>query len=497
MTATDPKHSIVSSIVWVIIAFTLIALPLRVINFGFLPPDDALRHAAKVVSGKPWSEILVLRPEITIDHNLGWHVLLGVVHRATGWEPKPLVVFSILSMFLLFTASPHWLFKRPEAWFVSLAMVMCLFSYFAGRSFIGRPLFLTMAITLLVLSLWAHPADPSRTETAGKSKALLFVTTLLMALSTWIHGSWYLLILIPAAFLCARQWRNAILLTGCWLGGTVLGALFTGQPVAFLYQSALIPLLAFRSGAHVNALVGEFQSMPLNNVYLPVIVFAVVLSWRKFTGWTFSSLLRDPVLWLALLNFFLGLRVVRFWLDWGLPALALVLAREFQALLAKTDPRPWPRLVTTAAASLALFGFYGTDRNSQWSSFRFEPLDARRPDHAEWLPASGGIIYSVDLSVFYQTFFTNPRAPWRYALGFEPSFMTAENLAVYDELSRTLNALTACAPWIRRMTPADRLVLLAPQEIRPNFPELEWHYAVPNTWIGRLPRPTQPLTTDH
>jgi hypothetical protein len=488
MTATDPKRAIVSGLVRTVVALTLFALPLRIISFGFLPPDDALRHAAKAVSGKPWSEILVLRPEITIDHNPGWHMLLTLVHRATGWEPKPLVLFSIVAMFLLFAGSPLRWFKRPEAWLASLALVLSLFPYFAERAFIGRPLFVTMAVTFVILSLWTRHSE------AVPSKGLVIGTVLLFALSTWIHGSWYLLVLIPGAFLLARQWSKALLLTTCCVGGTVLGACFTGQPWTFLHQSALIPLLAFRAGAHINALVGEFQPFPLNSAYVPLIPFAIVLGWRKFAGKTISSIGRDPIFWLAVVGFVLSFRVLRFWLDWGLPAFALWLARQFEELLSTTDSHPWPRLMITVAASLALLVLVANDRNARWSQFQFEPLDARRPEHAEWLPERDGILYSVNLSVFYETFYTNPHGQWRYALGFEPSFMTAENLVVYDELCRSLNALQACAPWVKRMTPADRLVLLAPPEIRPAFPELEWHYAVRNTWIGRRLR-QEPKTT--
>ena len=38
-----------------------LVIPFRVLGTGFLPPDDALRHAAKAVSGRSWSEVLVLR----------------------------------------------------------------------------------------------------------------------------------------------------------------------------------------------------------------------------------------------------------------------------------------------------------------------------------------------------------------------------------------------------------------------------------------------------
>jgi hypothetical protein len=104
------------------------------------------------------------------------------------------------------------------------------------------------------------------------------------------------------------------------------------------------------------------------------------------------------------------------------------------------------------------------------------------------VPEPGGVLYNLDLTVFYQTFFRNPRADWRYALGFEPALMRAEDRAVYQELCRTLNAVRACAPWVRKMALEDRLVLLGGPETRPAIPELEWAYAASNTWVGRLPR---------
>ena len=38
--------------VWIAIVFTIILIPLKIISYGFLPMDDALRHAAKTISGK-------------------------------------------------------------------------------------------------------------------------------------------------------------------------------------------------------------------------------------------------------------------------------------------------------------------------------------------------------------------------------------------------------------------------------------------------------------
>jgi len=133
------------------------------------------------------------------------------------------------------------------------------------------------------------------------------------------------------------------------------------------------------------------------------------------------------------------------------------------------------------------------DQNGRWSQYgAAQSLDSSRAEHAGWVPEPGGILYCVDLSVFYQTFYHNPRADWRYILGFEPAFMRAEDRAVYYGLCRSGNAIKACAPWVKRMTPADRLVLLAGPQTRPAFHQLEWFYAVPNTWVGRLPKTLSP-----
>jgi hypothetical protein len=471
-----------SAAVSILVLLIFVFLPLRIIDHGFLPPDDALRHAAKAVSGEAWSEILLLRPEITIDHNPGWHAVLRVLHRATGWDTTALVRFSIIVMFLLFALSPLPWMERPELWLCSLGLMMLVFPYFAERAFVGRPLFLTMAVTLVTLSLWTRSGDKS------VSKPLLLMTTMLFALSTWIHGSWYLLVLLPAAFLLARLRRKALLLGFCWVAGSALGGLFTGEPWTFLKQSALIPLLAMRPGAPANALVGEFQSMPFSAAWPALFIVTIVIFWRKFSGQPLSQFWRDPVLWLALLGWVLGFRVLRFWLDWGLPALALWIALQLHELVPKHIPvSSWNRFALAGLAGVVLILGVATDRNARWSQYgRFEALDARRPEQAEWLPEPGGILYSVNLSVFYQTFFTNPRGEWRYALGFEPSFMRSGDLTVYDELWGTLNAVKATAPWVKRMSPSDRLVLLGPPQPAPAIAELEWHYPVANTWVGRL-----------
>src|SRR6202142_928763 len=104
--------------VWAIVILVVLFIPLRVIQYGFLPGDDALRHAAKAVSGKSWPEILVLGPAFQIDHNYGWHFLLRQIYLASHCDTEGLVLFSVVVLFALVNWSALPWLKRPEAWLV-------------------------------------------------------------------------------------------------------------------------------------------------------------------------------------------------------------------------------------------------------------------------------------------------------------------------------------------------------------------------------------------
>jgi hypothetical protein len=459
---------------------TFIALPIRLLNAGFLPPDDALRYAARAVTGKTWGEIVVMRPEITIDHNAGWNWIQRRIYQATNWEPKRLVGFSVVLMFAVFSIAPLLWSRRPEMWLAAMTLLMLVFPYFAERLLVGRPLWLTATATLILLWLWKE-------ERAGRifdKRAI--VSSALVALCVWIHGSWYLFVLLPFCFFLSRRWRAGSILTGCWLIGSVIGSIPTGHPWRYLYESALIPFLALGQKLPVNALVGEFQ--PFSGGYPAAVIVAVILGVRVAWRLPLAKLSREPALWLAVIGWALGFKVFRFWLDWGLPAFALWIAwqlQEFSTASANLSGTT-ARLGIAGVAAFLLLGIVADDRNQRWSRYGiFEAMDARRPEHREWLPGSGGILYMVNMSVFYETFFTNPRGDWRYILGYEPSFMPPEDYAVYKELWETLNAISAVQPWVAKMKPADRLVLLGPENTRPIIPELEWNYVVSNTWVGR------------
>jgi hypothetical protein len=424
-----------------------------------------------------------MRPEISIDHNPGWNWLLGTIHRATGWEPKQLVMFSVVSTFAVFAIVPLYWLRRPEGWMASLAILMLVFPYFAERLLVGRPLWLTATATLVLLCLWKEERPKA------ELRRVCIFSTGVIALCVWIHGSWYLLGMVPFSFFAARRWRAALCLTACWLAGSLGGAVLTGAPWKYLYESALIPFLALNQSAPQNAMAGEFK--PYQGGYPALAMVGVIVGLRVVAGLPLKDITRNPMLWLALIGWLLGFKIFRFWLDWGLPALALWMAFEMDDLSKgfKRISDPLGRCAVLGASAILLWGWVGSDKEKRWSRYsEFEALDMQRAEHAAWLPDKGGILYAVNMSVFYETFYTNPHGDWRYALGFEPSFMRPEDYAVYLELWQTLNALKAVQPWVAKMTPADRLVLLGQETTRPAIPKLEWKYLVKDTWIGRVPR---------
>ena len=61
----------VRPLVLLVTAAALFLIPLKVVSYGFMPIDDALRHVAKAVTGRSWPEILVMRDGMTMDSHPG------------------------------------------------------------------------------------------------------------------------------------------------------------------------------------------------------------------------------------------------------------------------------------------------------------------------------------------------------------------------------------------------------------------------------------------
>ncbi|HXB60229.1 MAG TPA: hypothetical protein VNU95_11715, partial [Candidatus Acidoferrales bacterium] len=114
-------------IVWIVVVSTVILIPLKIIGYGFLPMDDALRHAAKTISGKSWQQILVMRDGFPIDPSPGWQKILEWVHDINHGDAESLVIFSSVALMLLVTLCGLPWFRRPEAWLAAFASQRSLF----------------------------------------------------------------------------------------------------------------------------------------------------------------------------------------------------------------------------------------------------------------------------------------------------------------------------------------------------------------------------------
>jgi hypothetical protein len=474
----DAVGRYVPLIVPIIVLGTVLLSTMKIVSYGYLPWDDALRHAAKAVSGKPWNEILVMRPEFIIDHNFGWHQLLAVLHSAFNWGPDVLVTFSVSALLILFCVTPLPWIRRPEAWLIVL--------FGAGlygnleRMALGRPFILTCSVLLILLMLW-------QSETrAGIGK--LIATTLLIAAAVWIHGTWYLFALPVFAFLLAGRWRATIELLACWLAGTLIGASMTGHPIQFTVQAIRILISCFGYHTLQRMLAIEFQ--PSDGAISAVLAVVLMLFFRKTRGLDCQQSLRSPVFILAALGWLLGLSVKRFWEDWGAPALFLWLALEAQEYFESACSRTSiARLGASAAAALGLYFAITSDSQNRWThNLMDEYLVADNPELGGWLPERGGILYAADMGIFYQTFFKNPNAEWRYILGFEPTFMPEEDLRIYRNIQWNLGDPKAYRPWLKQMKPEDRMAIRKAGSNPPDIKDLEWHYGAAAIWLGRLPR---------
>ena len=236
--------------VWVVAICTLVLIPFKIIGLGFLPMDDALRHAAKTISGKSWQEILVMREGFDIDPSPGWQKILEWVHGGFGGNAETLVVFSVVGLMLLVTLGALPWLRRPEAWLGALLVATVFVPACTTRFMRGRPYLLTDTVLIAILFLWSRRKDPSAGE-FPRWPVLVF-TTLLVAASAWIHGSWYMLVLPGAAVLLAGFWRPAIA-----YGGLLAGRKFSRLRV----DGSSVGILVAVRAAHVRR-VRQFRRQP-------------------------------------------------------------------------------------------------------------------------------------------------------------------------------------------------------------------------------------------
>jgi hypothetical protein len=450
-------------------------VPLRIVGQGYRPDDDALRHAAKAVSGRPWSEILVLRPDVTMDSHPGWHAVLGLVHRATGADVDSLVRVSVTAGLLAVLIPPLFLLRRPEAWALVLVAFGTLEPRIVNRFASGRP-FLMSAGLLTVLCLLA-----ARSRGEVPARRVIAVLGPAIAIVVWMHPSWHLFLLPVAACLLAGHARTALVLAVALAAGVLAAGVLYGHPVEFVVQSVWHTVLAMGSPAPPGTLAIEF--LPGDGSPMLLLGAAALWLWRAGRRRPAGGGLRAVIV-LAGLGWLLGWLVIRFWSDWGVVALLVWMTIEVEAALedatdAEDRRRLAPALVLGAAALLVLSAPFRAARVGDRPY-----LVLGSPLVEALLPDAGGTVYTDDMRVFYQLFALRPRSPWRYVVGYEPALMPPEDLAT---LRQVLAARTGprFEPWVRKMQPADRLILRS-LEGTPPIPGLEWAPIGQGVWVGRV-----------
>jgi hypothetical protein len=457
------------------IGLTMLLVPLGVVARGFIPRDDVLRHTAFAVIHKTWPQVIVGDPAALFDQSPGWHALLRAVHGLTGCGQETLATLSIAGLLFLFLVSGLLLARRWESWAGALGLWFLADPYLALRFALGRPFILT-SITLMVLLAGAREGGA---PAWGNRRHGLWLG--LAALCTLLHGSWYLLAMVPGALLLTGRCRAASRMGVTLAAGVLLGASCTGNPSGFLGGEVRHLLRALGQGHGTGLVVDELT--PGRQTVWPTaaaLVVGAAAAWRRKSG----KLFQEPALALGLLAWVLGyFRIWRFYLDIGFPALAVWTAWGLDELLEGVRRRWLAALLAGGVLAFAML----PDRHGRWSVDGTRgALDARVPAQAVLLPDPGGVLYANTMDVFYQTFFVNPGGDWRYVLAYEPGLMLPEDRAVVDGLIQGRPTAPVLAPWLARMTPKDRLFLDAWRGAPPSLPGILWQRAGLLRWSGRL-----------
>jgi hypothetical protein len=151
------------------------------------------------------------------------------------------------------------------------------------------------------------------------------------------------------------------------------------------------------------------------------------------------------------------------------------------------------RLGLVGCIVIASFLSLTADVNSgRWSgSLSKRYLIADDPDLHGWMPDKGGIFYTANMLLFFDTFFKNPHGDWKYMLGFEPTWMPKKDFEVYHDILWNYGDPKTYEPWVKQMKPADRLAISSKRDDPPAIPQLEWEYNISDVWIGRTPQPVE------
>ncbi len=216
---------------------------------------------------------------------------------------------------------------------------------------------------------------------------------------------------------------------------------------------------------------------------LPLIAIAGMLAVKHFKGYRLREEFKSVDFCLVVLMWALGLKVVRFWADWGVPAFTVWSCRQLILLGFDRLPRPREALALTTGAAAVLYLAVTADLGGRYTwNLRVPLLTHPVEEFRSLLPDAGGILYCTNMRVFYRLYYRLPEAHLRFSTGFEPGMMPAEDLKIMRAIQFNDDLVKAYEPWFNKMTPADRIVLFSPT--KPEWPGIEFS-SFYTFWIGK------------
>jgi len=457
-------------------------------HWGYLPPDDALRHAAYAVSDHTWNEILVLRSSMdtpAMDSHPGWHKTLRFLH-GFGFSKERLVLFPTLLFSLTLLLLPLVFLRAPWVWALTLVVLSSAQPNAFLRVFNGRPYWVTALTMGMMLGGWQ--LLPSQSE----KRRLLYVGVFLgTAAAVYVHSTWYLLSMPLLVCFSKSRFREWCQFSMVVCLGILAGAALTGDGLhylAFQLEHLYRALGSLRPGDYV---VGEFRPLSWLNSLMGILgILAVLVYWKRKP----EARLNTPFLRMAVLGWLLSVLNGRFWYDWGFVAAAIALAQVIQQLFDDVWPIPsWIRRSAVVVGCVALiplltrspWGRTWTD----WSAEDHEAaLHRAQESSISWMPEDHGIVYATSMRVFFYWFYAFPEQSWKYAPGYEPGLLPDDDLRVFRQwnASREDSLLFA---WTSKLRLQDRLVVWGEPEDPPPALPLEWQLIPPTYWVGRIPQP--------
>jgi len=285
--------------------------------------------------------------------------------------------------------------------------------------------------------------------------------------------------------LVAKKYRSFFILSGALVCSLLVGSVILWDS----YNLMIMPFMHlakafFQDPLRSMHLVAEFH--PTGGPWSELFVMAFILSIKVKNRTDLKKELERVDFLLVITLWILGLYTARFWIDWGVPALAVWFALQFKELLELTDSgfsKVHHTAIASGIASAILMFQVTLDTNGRYSeSARVLLLTKPENEIQKLLPEPGGILYSTDMLAFYHLFYRFPSLPFKYATGFEAGLMPAEDLAILRKIQFNKGSIASFEPWFAKMTTKDRIGIKS--DIKPEKEGFEFtpcYYF----WIGR------------